>query len=503
MDTLDTILEPPAPRPRYEYLLISIFGIVAAADICFWDVTPGVSFGLFALIAGLIIVLNRAESFRNRRTCCIFALLIAAACESANSFSFSNGLVLLILLGVLAGESWYLSLPPGWSRWSETIWSSIKTPGQWIWLLQQISKKPAHDPAMPRNRIREIARIFWILLPGLVITLVFTLLLLNGNALFAHLAEAWTQAIQAWLESLDISFPRCFFWLWIAWCALPLLRPSDPAKAPRIWTKEFPRIPELASASTGRLQSAVALALLNILFCCVNSIDAVYLWAHQTLPEGVSYSQFVHSGVTSLIMATIFSALLLAALFHQAQPVADWKPLKWLSIIWIIQNLLLLAGVVLRVKLYVDAYDLTLTRVNLVFFLGLVAAGFVLLGIYILTRRTLGWLLNANMLAVFALFFLVQFPDTKGFVARYNLKLWIDSHGTRTLDLDYLKMLGPSAYDSIAAVGDGIDSPLTTDARDYLNTMREQARLQLQSGHWQSWQLRDWRGQRKLLAGKP
>jgi hypothetical protein len=233
------------------------------------------------------------------------------------------------------------------------------------------------------------------------------------------------------------------------------------------------------------------LGLLNALFCCVNTLDVIYLWARQTLPANVSYSAFVHEGTASLIIAVVFSAILLAGMFHQIRSVSSWKPLRLLGMLWIAQNLVLLAGMFLRVKLYVNALDLTVTRVNLTFFLLLVTAGFVLLGIRVWWQRPLGWLLHANMLATFFLFYSVQFLDTERFVAGYNVKLWQGSGQHRTLDLSYLEALGPSAFDAIGEVartgpnpGDG------ADARNFLLNARTDAENSLSKTPWASFQLR-------------
>jgi hypothetical protein len=170
--------------------------------------------------------------------------------------------------------------------------------------------------------------------------------------------------------------------------------------------------------------------------------------------------------------------------------------------LWIGQNLMLLAGMLLRVKLYVDALDLTVTRVNLVFFLALVAIGFVLLGIHVWRQRTFGWLLHANMMATFFLFYTVQFLDTEGFVTRYNVNLWLNSHETRNLDIKYLELLGPPAFgalETIARSGTTADAGL---AADYLQNARGEARYQLDHTPWESWQLRERQSQRELLAGQ-
>ena len=50
-------------------------------------------------------------------------------------------LVLLVLTLALAGETYYEPLRSGWSRWSEQMWTMVKTPGRWIWLLLEIGKR--------------------------------------------------------------------------------------------------------------------------------------------------------------------------------------------------------------------------------------------------------------------------------------------------------------------------------------------------------------------------
>jgi hypothetical protein len=276
-----------------------------------------------------------------------------------------------------------------------------KTPGRWFWLACETSKKMCAGSSRWRLGGRAL-RATWIILPGLIVTIFFGIILANGNAMFANLTAGIVTAYENWFLSLDLDFWHCAFLAFVTWVALPLLHPSPAPEGQRFWTMELPTLRLTATERTGRLQSFAMLALLNGLFCCVNTLDAIYLWAHQRLPANVSYSAFVHQGTASLIIAVIFSALLLAGMFHQVRNVSSWKPLRLLGMLWIAQNLILLAGVLLRVKLYVDAYDLSVARVNLFFFLALVAVGFVLLAIRIWWQRPLGWLLNANLLASFS-----------------------------------------------------------------------------------------------------
>jgi len=503
MDAAGTIHQAPAApnsAPKLGPLLLSLAATSAMADFCLWKDKPRLSVGLFAIGLAGIILLNRPRMQWTRRVAVLVALICGAAAESAIDLCFSNVLVLMALTLALAGETYYVPLRSGWSRCSEAIWTMAKTPARWLWLMVEVAGQARLNGPMPSGSVRKAARMLWIVVPGLVVTLIFAMILGAGNALFAKFVNDWTAAINNWILRLDLNFWRCFFWVFIAGVALPILWPSPAPKTERIWTREMPRLPEFTTLRTARLQSAVMLGLLNVLFCCVNTIDAVYLWAGQALPAGVNASVFVHQGVFSLIVAVLFSAILLVGLFQQTTSVSGWTPLRLLGLVWIGQNLVLLAGVFLRVKLYVNAFDLTVIRVNLVFFLALVAVGFVLLAIHVWRQRTLGWLLHANVLATFFLFFTVQFLDTEGFAARYNVKLWLDSKGTRSLDLDYLESLGPPAFDALESVAQSGPTERARVTADYLETARDKAREQLDHTPWTSWQLREMRCQRKLLA---
>jgi hypothetical protein len=490
----------PETAPELGRLFLSLAATSALADFCFWKDIPGLSVGLFAIGMAGIILLNRPRMRWTLRVVGMEALICGAAVESAIDLCFSNVLVLLTLTLALAGETYYDALRGGWSRSSEVVWTMSKTPARWIWLMVEVASKARLNGPMPSGSVRKAARIMWIVVPGLVVTLIFAVILGAGNALFAKFVHDSTAAIDNWVLRLHINFWRCSFWVFIAGVALPILWPSPPPKTERIWTREMPRLPEFTTSRTARLQSAVMLGLLNVLFCCVNTIDAVYLWAGQKLPLGVNASEFVHQGVFSLIIAVLFSAILLAGMFQQTGSVSGWMPLRLLGLRWIGQNLVLLAGVFLRVKLYVDAYDLTVTRVNLAFFLVLVATGFVLLAIHIWRQRPLGRLLHANMLAAFCLFYTVQFLDTKAFVAGYNVDLLEEAGHTRELDLSYLESLGPPAFEALERAAQSEPAGIGENVAAYIKTSREKAREQLDHTPWTSWQLREMRCQRKLFA---
>jgi hypothetical protein len=235
------------------------------------------------------------------------------------------------------------------------------------------------------------------------------------------------------------------------------------------------------------------LAVLNVLFCYVNTLDVVYLWSRAALPEGVNPSAFLHEGVQSLILAVLLSAAILVVLFQQR--LADGsRTLHILSTAWVLQNLAVIAGVFLRLKLYVDAFELSLLRVGVALFLVLVIAGYALLTLYFWRGKGLEWLLRANVLATFCLFFIVQFIDLNGAVANYNVARWLRP-GAKLGDVAYLASLGHGAWPEIIKLARERRGPELVGLLDHA---AEEANAELQVKDWRRWELRRTQRAREL-----
>lgn len=132
-------------------------------------------------------------------------------------------------------------------------------------------------------------------------------------------------------------------------------------------------------------------------------------------------------------------------------------------------------------------------------FLLLVATGFALLAWRIVRRKGLGWLLFANLLATFSLFFIVQFLDVAAWVANYNVARWMED-SRRTLDVDYLASLGASAYPALITAAEA-PRPEAHDAFQRLRDLKAFERDRLANLNWRSWQVREI-GYARLLVEK-
>jgi len=442
---------PPIPNAESEpplrlfRLLGGLALVVATFDLCFWDAHHfGFCVAVFGLILTGALMANRASGAQKRTTRFMLLLAIGAALAAAVETGATNTLVWISLTIALAGDTFFRGVGEPWGRWLSQIVALAGAPGRLFWLGCTLVQA---GPKKGFAGIRSLAGIVFLTLPALVLALIFGTLLTSGNAVFGSWAHTFFDSFWKFLE-IYLNFDRIILWGVVAFIALPLLWPGRVAEWWWRWTHRLPRFPEIMPIPAAQLGSSLILVVLNVMFFVANLADLLFLWSGQALPQGVNYSQFVHQGVEFLIATVLLSALVLAALFQQALGVTQRRELKALALAWIAQNLFLILSVALRLKLYIEAYDMTVLRLGVIIFLVVVAAGFVLLTIKIIWDRSLSWLIGGCVLAVFTTFYIVQFLDLAGWSARYNVAQW-ERNRARMLDVNYLSELGPPAWPAL------------------------------------------------------
>jgi len=112
----------------------------------------------------------------------------------------------------------------------------------------------------------------------------------------------------------------------------------------------------------------------------------------------------------------------------------------------------------------------------------------------------LHWLIVRNLVATFVLFFALQFPNVAGVVARYNVGRW-QRDPSRSLDLDYLVMLGPGAWPALVELaGDQRDPSLRARATIRVSSIAARESVLRKKRDWRSWQIRRDAGVKSVLA---
>ena len=449
-DTTSTPTPVPIDSAAFRLLarlVIPTAGLTAFADFLFWDAWPGLNIGAFFL--GLAAVFFGLSSERPRAITWVLAVMLVTTCvQSAIALSLSNVIAAIALALALGGNLFQPHLRSFWARFSEMLFGVFHPIRRWGEVIALFGQAGTSVRMSDRDFTSPIAFAVKTILPAAGLLAIFGGIFAAGNAAFGDLlARAGTGVWVVW-EQLDISALRVLWWCVIATVALSLVHATRAPEKPRWWTLELPRFPR-NDARLATWQTGLALLAMNALFFLVNTLDAIFLWGHSKLPDGVSASAFLHAGVNNLITAVVLSALVIAGMFQQEERVSRNRWLKRLSHLWVIQNLLLIGGVLRRVMIYAEEYQLTEKRVYVCCFLLLVTTGFLLLAWFVQKRKSFNWLLGQNTVATFSLFFILQFVDVRGAVARHNVDHWVRG---ADIDVEYLATLGPTAWPELIRV---------------------------------------------------
>ncbi len=504
---------PPPPLPplpvkpraladgeRLVPTLLAAGALTILGDFLFWNHPPGLALAIYLVALASAMLLRHGRASLQPRVLLPFALLLASAGQTAVEMSFTNIAVLTALLAILMAELCYPRLRAGWARWSESFVAWAGALGRWAWLGRAINEQPLSKPGTTGRLGDRLARIIRIGLPAVILLALFAIVFSSGNRIFAEYLGRFGGHLQEWFQNFDFSILRILFWFFLATLALVFIRPRTGATAPRSWAQP-PQEWRRPDAGVAFWQSALILAALNALFFAVNTIDVIYLWMHTAVPEGMNGKQFLHEGVNSLIAATVLAGLVLSVLFQQAGEVTQSRILKGLAFTWIAQNLVLIAGVFFRLKLYVDTEEMTAKRVSVACFLLLVALGFIFLCAHVRRGRAAADLIWRNAVATFALFFVLQFPDVIAWVCRYNVERGPSRGQGYGFNIAYQLTLGPDAWPVLLRAAETLPQGRVRD--DLRLGLREVARTHPArpwEADWRERQFRRDRNARELWA---
>lgn len=473
--------------------------LVLLGDFLFWNQAPGVSLAIFiAALAAALVAGNWAVA-RTPRTGITLLLIAVSAWQTAMEISFANLAVVLALLAILVADLRYLHLPAGWARWSESFIAWAAAIGRWPWLVRAVQEQPL---AAGQNLAlgQKAGRLLAMIVPAAVLTVVFIAIFTAGNSIFQQFFHQALDRFSAMLTGFDFDVGRVFFWLFLATGCLAFIRPRDGAATPRPWAQplgEWRR----GDAGIAFWQSTIILAALNVLFFAVVTIDVIYLWQRAAPPAGIEPRSYLYDGIYSLITATVLSGVVLTFLFQQPAEVAGRRSLRVLAVVWIAQNCFLIAGVFLRLKLFLDVADMTEKRVYVACFLLLVTVGFALLCGHVLRGRLASQLIWRNVVATFCLFFILQFLNVPDWVARQNCARAAATGGAYGINVPYNMNLGPGSWPALIEFATRIPSGEVRN--ELVLDLRELALLQkirLEALNWRGWQGRRDRNAAALVA---
>ncbi len=194
----------------------------------------------------------------------------------------------------------------------------------------------------------------------------------------------------------------------------------------------------LLERKSGRL----LLLLLNIVLLVVNFSDIIFLASFNISSSQHNYPEMVHQSVGALIIS-IISAVSVLLFFFRGQLNFDSKakPLYYLAIFWVAQNLVLVLTAGYKNTAYIDITGgLTYKRIGVYYYLLLSFIGLVFTAYKLYTKKPNWYLVRINFAVFFAILVVSTPANWDNIVTRYNLTK--AQQKNEDPDLHYMSRLG-------------------------------------------------------------
>ncbi|TRX56131.1 DUF4173 domain-containing protein [Fulvivirga sp. M361] len=366
------------------------------------------------------------------------------------------------------------------------VYSIMASP--FIYLARYFHQKPAKE-THPERRVSshelKLLRFGSFALPALI-TLIFLSLYANANPAFS-----------SFIKSIDLDF---ISWGWVRFTMigsfllfgcfygvrLNHLIKMDIDAGNRIERKRrnrkliFHPLALKFELKTGM----ILLFFLNILLLVFNIVDIRYVLG-ATLPEGLSYSEYVHQGVYTLIVSIILAILIiLYFLRSNLNFYPDKSRMLLFAYVWIIQNIVLALTTAYKNALYIEEYSLTYKRIGVFVYLFLALAGLLTTYLKVVNKKNLWYLIRRNSWVAYGLLCTMSIWNWDKIITQVNYKQ------NKEVDFEYLIKLSDANLPLLQSwENNGL---LTRDSyRNLLQTKRKDFYERMEKQGWQSWNYRD------------
>ncbi len=328
--------------------LLGAFVLVALAQFLFYGQEAGWTLGGFALAWTVVLLLTRADVRASRPA----RVAVAMATLFGVMMVDDPGPLKWLLFGASIGMATLLPLRPfdDALHWAGRL--VVHGFGSMVAPLRDAGRFARARRRRPGRRMLAVATM--LVLPVL------------GSALFLTLFAQANPVIERAFAAIrfpdlsDIIYRTLFslFFLVMIWSSLRPRRTllpqgfiATPGKGP---------LP-----SIGRDTLILSLVTFNLIFAGQNALDLAFLWSGAPLPQGVTLADYAHRGAYPLIV----TALLAGGFVLLAGRSGD-RLVRRLIVLWVAQNLLLVASSILRTVDYIAVFGLSGWRIAALAWMG-------------------------------------------------------------------------------------------------------------------------------------
>lgn len=323
----------------------------------------------------------------------------------------------------------------------------------------------------------------------LLIVAAFALLYRQGNPLFKNLTN---HIDLSFIDSAWIGFTMIGAILMYVFINPQLLHSAnalDYYKRDDLYPNQYQKDWITKAINNQNLSGIILLTLLNALIIPVNAVDINYLFIQHELPAGLSYSEYIHEGVYTIIISVLSAIAIILYYFRgNLNFYSRNQSLKILTYAWIAQNGITVLLAVFKNTLYINEYALTYKRIGVYVYLTLTIIGLVITLLKITQVKSNWFLIRKNSWAFYGVLLLACMVNWDLLIVRHNLN-------SKNPDYNYLISLGESSIPDLMKV-DLHNTPYSEEGSDFVYDLQEATynfQFIQQKGSWLSFNFEDQR----------
>lgn len=393
---------------------------IALYSFLFYEQSAGLNFLLFSIAVIVGLGAMRPDTIRKKHWLVSATLVLISGLAvylNGSGLSIAANVTSLMLLSAQ-------SAAPGTSMIISFFLSACTIGGSYVFIIidffERRALKNQGEPAPKRNSGRV-----WAVIVAVIVLLLFFALYRSSNVLFKELTKH---------INLD----------WISWKWCLFTGVGAFAIYGILYLRKFGGIGEnstnykrnleqqtgesanwgdsLMSEDNERFLGVLLLGLLNVLVLFVNGVDLLFQFGDGKLPDGITYTSYVHQGVGLLIVNVLLAMLLVLFFFRgRLNYNRGYNLLRILAVLWLLQNVFMLFFMAGRNNLYTEMFGMTYKRVGVYFYLLLTAVGAITTAVKVYNRKTNTWLFRINTWLFFAVFVGSSLVGWPRFITWYSL----------------------------------------------------------------------------------
>lgn len=250
----------------------------------------------------------------------------------------------------------------------------------------------------------------------------------------------------------------------------------------------------------GTVEIAIPLGFLAALFLAFDVVQARSLFGGDAFIRatlGVSYAEYAREGFFQLVAVSglILPVLLGADWLHAADDRQGTVFVRFLTALVLVLIGLILASAAWRMRLYINAYGLTVDRVYATAVMVWIAATLIWFAVTVLRGRCTRFAFG-GVVSGLATLALVNFLNPEGLVASVNTRR-AATHAI-ALDTGYLARLGADAVPTLVASLDGLDLAASCSILSEIESRHVE--WERSSGDWRTWNVARGKASRALSS---